>query len=260
MDKKTLLEWYLLAGVDETTGEAPHSFFEAPAVSLPAAQPLEEPAPMRPAMPTGAVALPSAAAQTARTLADQCHTLAELEAAVRAFDGCPLKKTASKTVFADGNPESGLMLIGEAPGAQEDVQGIPFCGPSGELLNRMFASIGFSRNQLYITNTVFWRPPGNRQPTPEEMLVCQPLVEKHIALVKPKLLVLCGGVATTAVLGKDSALSRLRGRTYDYTNPYLQAPVMVGVTYHPSYLLRSPAQKKLAWQDLQFFAKLLRGQ
>ncbi len=121
-----------------------------------------------------------------RQLADNAKTLAELEAAVRAFDGCAIKKTASKTVFCDGNPKAKVMIIGEAPGAQEDIQGIPFCGPSGKLLDAMLAAIGLDRTSVYISNTVFWRPPGNRQPTPEETATCLPFVEKHIALVRPK--------------------------------------------------------------------------
>jgi DNA polymerase len=169
---------------------------------------------------------------------------------VRAFEGCAIKKTASKTVFCDGNPQARLMVIGEAPGAQEDMEGIPFCGPSGQLLNRMLASIGLDRSKVFISNTIFWRPPGNRQPSAEEIQACLPFVEKLIALVSPSLLVLSGGTSTTALLRKDTSISRLRGKLYDYTNPYLSTPIPVLVTFHPSYLLRTPAQKGLAWQDM----------
>jgi len=194
---------------------------------------------------------PSAAIAASRALADKAATLAELEAAVRSFDGCAIKKTANKTVFSDGNPQGRVMIIGEAPGAQEDIQGIPFCGPSGKLLDAMLAAIGLTRAaNVYISNTVFWRPPGNRQPSPEETSTCLPFVEKHIALVKPALLILSGGTATTTLLRKDTSISRLRGKFYDYTNPYLETPIPTVVTYHPSYLLRSPAQKRLAWNDL----------
>ncbi|NBO19007.1 MAG: uracil-DNA glycosylase, partial [Proteobacteria bacterium] len=140
--------------------------------------------------------------------------------------------------------------IGEAPGAQEDLQGIPFCGPSGALLDKMLAAIGLDRRSVYISNSVFWRPPGNRQPSAEETMICQPFVEKHIALVKPALLILAGGTATTAVLRKEASISRLRGKLYPYTNPYITEPVQTLVTFHPSYLLRTPGQKRLAWHDL----------
>lgn len=194
----------------------------------------------------------------ARELADRATSLTGLEAMVRAFDGCAIKKTASKTVFADGNPKARLMVIGEAPGAQEDRQGIPFCGPSGQLLDRMLAAIGLNRAEsAYISNTVFWRPPGNRQPSPEETSACLPFVEKHIALVRPALLMLSGGTAVTTLLRQDTSVSRLRGKLYEYRNPYLDTPITALVTYHPSYLLRSPAQKRLAWSDLMMARQFL---
>ncbi|MDE3061053.1 MAG: uracil-DNA glycosylase [Pseudomonadota bacterium] len=260
MDKKSLLQWQMDAGVDEAVGEEPVNHFSIPSPSegecQGGGQPSSKPHPLPPPSRGGSNSKPlhhspSAAAAIARQAADGCETLAKLEAAVRGFDGCAIKKTASKTVFADGNPKCTVMVIGEAPGAQEDVQGIPFCGPSGKLLDAMFATIGLTRPEnLYISNTVFWRPPGNRQPTPEETAACLPFVEKHIALIAPKLLVLSGGTATTTLLNKDISISKLRGKTYDYTNPYLASPVPVMVTYHPSYLLRSPGQKRLAWADM----------
>ncbi|MDE3038900.1 MAG: uracil-DNA glycosylase, partial [Pseudomonadota bacterium] len=176
MDKKSLLQWQMDAGVDEAVGDEPVNHFDSgqrPAASGQEEKPLT--ADRRP-LPTAPLHhSPSAAADAARQMADKCRTLAELEAAVRAFDGCAIKKTAGKTVFADGNPEGRIMIIGEAPGAQEDIQGIPFCGPSGKLLDAMLAAIGLDRsNGVYISNTVFWRPPGNRQPTPEETGACLP--------------------------------------------------------------------------------------
>lgn len=196
-------------------------------------------------------AIPAAAIAEARRIADSVKTLEELRAAVMGFEGCGLKKTATNTVFADGNPNAPLMAIGEAPGAEEDKQGIPFCGLSGKLLDQVFLSIGRTREHFYITNTLFWRPPGNRQPTPEELAICEPLVQKHIALVNPKLLVLVGGTAAKSVLNSSVGITRLRGKEFSYTNPYLegrQIPVMV--TFHPSFLLRQPMQKKQAWQDM----------
>ena len=201
--------------------------------------------------------IPSAAMATARSMADKAQTLAELESIVREFDGCAIKKTASKTVFSDGNPKARVMIIGEAPGAQEDLQGIPFCGPSGQLLDRMFAAIGMDRNSLYISNTVFWRPPGNRQPSPEETSICLPFVEKHIALVAPSLLILSGGTATTSLMRKDASISRLRGKFYEYSNQYTQKPIPVLLMYHPSYLLRQPSNKRLAWNDLLLIREFL---
>jgi DNA polymerase len=141
------------------------------------------------------------------------------------------------------------MLIGEAPGANEDVEGIPFCGQSGQLLDNMLRSIGYDNCNAYITNTTFWRPPGNRKPTAEELDICKPFVEKHIALLNPKLLVLVGGVAIADVLNTTESVGKLRLKFHDYTNKYLDKPIKVMCTFHPSYLLRSPSQKALAWKD-----------
>lgn len=256
MTKKALLEWYVEAGVDEAVDDVPRDWFAAPvlvvapdASASAASSSLGGAADKKPSSPLHHA--PSAAMAAARVAADACTSLEELEAAVRAFDGCILKKTASKTVFSDGNPRAQVMLIGEAPGADEDRLGIPFCGVSGQLLDKMLASIGLSRAEnAYITNTVFWRPPGNRQPSAEETAICLPFVEKHIALIQPKLLVLCGGVAATVLLGQDLSMSRLRGKFYDYQNGYMPSAISTAVMYHPSYLLRQPAQKRLAWADL----------
>jgi len=278
MDKKALLEWYADAGVDEAIDDKPTDHFnsspqrgeagrgalvgdsirtQSPPPNLPppggginrSANPKVE----IPVLRTQAAA-PAAASvvqATARVLADQCNTLGELREAVMNFDGCPLKKAASKTVFSDGNPKATVMLVGEAPGAQEDIQGIPFCGPSGQLLDKILASIKITRAEnLYISNTIFWRPPGNRTPSPEETAMCLPFVEKHIAIIAPKLLLLCGGVATTTLLQKDMSVSRLRGKFYEYSNVYLNNPLPSLVIYHPSYLMRQPSQKKQAWQDM----------
>ncbi len=204
---------------------------------------------------------PVAAVAEARRLADDADTLKSLEEAVRGFEGCSLKKLATNTVFSDGNPDADIMLIGEAPGAQEDIQGIPFCGPSGQLLDKMLASISLSRKEnVYISNTLFWRPPGNRQPTKEELAICQPFVEKHIALIAPKLLILSGGTAVGALLQKSVGITKLRGRMHEYINPYLRQAVPVAVLFHPSYLLRSPGQKRLAWHDLLMMKHYLKEQ
>lgn len=187
----------------------------------------------------------------ARKLADKCNTLAELRSVVENFKGLSIKKTAHNTVFSDGNPEAEVMAVGEAPGASEDEQGIPFCGMSGKLLDQILLSIGLSReNNLYITNSVFWRPPGNRRPTEEENAVCLPFLEKHIALIKPKLILLVGSISASALLNSNETISRLRSKFYQYKNKYIQDPIPTAVIFHPSYLLRQPLQKKTVWFDL----------
>ncbi len=166
---------------------------------------------------------------------------------------CSLKASAQSTVFSDGNPKSSIMVIGEAPGAEEDRLGKPFVGTSGKLLDAMFAAIGLNRQEtLYITNVVPWRPPFNRQPTAEEINLCLPFVEKHIAIIQPKVLVLMGSVACRALLRSTEPMATLQAReNIVYTNSYLPGTVPTFVFYHPAYLLRSPGQKKKAWQHLR---------
>ncbi len=205
-------------------------------------------------MPSNAkpnISNPASTTLKTRNIADNCNNLAELRKAVVEFNDLSIAKTATNPVFADGNPQSEVMLIGEAPGAEEDAQGIPFCGASGKLLDQMLACIGLSRDKnFYITNTIFWRPPGNRRPTPEELAVCLPLVEKHIDLVKPKLIVLVGGTAIASLIDSKLGITKVRGNFFDYNNQYLDEPVKTTAIFHPSYLLRSPGQKRIAWQDL----------
>jgi DNA polymerase len=254
MNHAQLLQWHLDAGVDEVIGDEPvNRLLAAPPAATYELPPVQALAPAPVAKSFGApLAAASEAVAKARALADNCTTLAELETAIRGFDAIGIKKTAMNTVIYDGNPKANILIVGEAPGAQEDQQGIPFCGPSGQLMDKMLAAIGLSRETVCITNTVYWRPPGNRTPSVDEIAICQPFVQKFIALTAPKLLFLFGGIATGAILGKDTSISRLRLKTYDYTNPYINEPVAVAVTFHPSYLLRTPSQKRLAWQDLQF--------
>jgi uracil-DNA glycosylase family 4 len=265
-DAAAMLGWLVDMGADEAVGSEPRSLHRTAANvnagrdAMPSASVQEfAPPPLSgaPILAKQATAAPpqnasvaSAVAEAAR-LADAANTLDALRAAIMAFEGCPLKKTATNTVFADGNPATGLMLIGEAPGAEEDKQGIPFCGPSGKLLDKMLAAIGRDRETgFYITNTLFWRPPGNRQPTPEELEICRPFVEKHIALVKPRCLLLVGGTATKAILGESRGITRLRGQVFSYNNPLLDAPIPTHVIYHPSFLLRQPVGKRQTWSDL----------
>lgn len=257
MHPRAILQWYVDAGIDEVIEDTPVNRFTAPkpvAVTTPARKP------GAPVLYNHATDSPRAASTLARQMAEACNTVDELELAVRKFDGCVLKKTAQNTVFADGNPNAEIMFIGEAPGASEDAQGIPFCGPSGLLLDAMLKSIGLDRKtNAYITNTLYWRPPGNRQPSTEELEICRPFVERHVALMNPKLLVLVGGTATKAMLEKEIGITKLRGRFYRYTNRYLDHEIPVGVIYHPSYLLRQPAHKRFAWHDLLKIQQCIRN-
>lgn len=180
------------------------------------------------------------------------ETIDSLRDELMRFDGCPLKHMAMNLVFADGNPKANIMMIGEAPGADEDRQGKPFVGVSGQLLNDMLAAIGLSRETVYITNVVFWRPPGNRAPTDAELAACLPFVERHIELVRPQILVLMGGVAAKSLLRAKDGITRLRGRWADYKPWHQEDQVAIPCLpiYHPAYLLRQPATKRQAWQDL----------
>lgn len=197
------------------------------------------------AIPPGA-----GAASDAKALAAACGSLEALVEALRQFDGCPLKETAINLCFADGNPASPIMLIGEAPGAQEDRQGKPFVGPSGQLLDRMLKTIGLDRDKVYITNVIYWRPPGNRSPTAAEIAICQPFLERQIELIRPRLLVFVGGIAARALLGRTEGVTKLRGRSFTYTNPTDGREIPALVMFHPAYLLRQPAQKRFSWRDL----------
>ena len=187
----------------------------------------------------------------ARALADKATSLDELRNYLENFNGCQLKEFATHTVFSDGVANAPILLLGEAPGATEDEQGIPFCGESGVMLDRMLESINISRKtNAYITNTVFWRPPANRRPTNTEIEICKPFVEKHIALIKPKLIILIGSTATTSLLGKKAAISEIRQNNYPYINKYLSIAIPTTAIFHPAYLLRQPSQKKNTWYDL----------
>ncbi len=264
-----LLRWYLDAGVDETIGEEALDRFALsarPAVrAVPPAPASQAVASQAPASRAGAAAsdrghqppllppVPSAAhavTGTAAHIVAECKTLEQLRQALEAFDGLPLKRTARSTVFADGNPQATVMVIGEAPGQEEDRAGLPFVGKSGKLLDRMLASIGLDRDTIYITNVVPWRPVENRKPTPDEVAACLPFVSRHIELVDPQILLLLGGASASALLARHEGINRLRGRWYEYATPGLPRPVHAMATFHPAYLLRTPAAKRDAWRDL----------
>jgi DNA polymerase len=251
-DLRQLLRWYVEMGADEAIGETPidRTRPAVPPVVAAATEPAPGPRRVPSPLPVAASAAVAAASGAAREIAAAATTLASLAEAIAAFDGCALRRTATTTVFADGDPAARLMLIGEAPGAEEDRLGKPFVGRSGQLLDRMLATIGIDRSSAYITNVLFWRPPGNRKPTPGEIAACLPFVLRHIALVRPAILMLCGGTATSALLGTAEGITRLRGRWFDLAVPGLEQPVPAIATYHPSYLLRSPERKREAWRDL----------
>lgn len=189
--------------------------------------------------------------------AQAAKTIAELRKAVEKFDGCGLKKMATNTVFADGNPDSEIMVIGEAPGNHEDLQGIPFCGDSGKLLDDMFRSINLDRSKLYISNVIFWRPPGNRRPTDEELAICRPFVERHIQLFNPKIMILVGSTAMSAVLGINDPVTGVRGKIIDFAASFMPKKIKTFVVFHPSYLMRQSGKKRLAWRDMLVIEKFL---
>ncbi len=257
-----LLAWYIDSGIDEAIAPEPRNYYQ-PAPPAPPAPPVP-PAPepegsqairlpaARPPRAGASVPLdlesPAAAQQSAQALA-AAGSLAELAQAMQRFEGCALKHTASNLVFGDGNPEAQVMFVGEAPGADEDRQGKPFVGVSGQLLDRMIACIGLDRGNAYITNIISWRPPGNRKPTSAEVITCLPFVQRHIELVAPRLLVLVGGTAASALSGQSQGITRLRGRWLDYQTPGGKTIPALPI-FHPAYLLRQPALKREAWRDL----------
>ena len=244
-DQINQLAWQVEMGADEVISEVPINRFEA-------ARPDETPVPETKGAATKAQAAtlpPEVAEQAAGDLATNAKTLEDLKSTIEAFEGCSLKKTAMNTVFSRGNPASGLMLVGEAPGAAEDRQGKPFVGPAGQLLDKMMAAIGRKTEaDYYITNILPWRPPGNRNPTPAEQAMCLPFIKRHIELAAPKVLVLLGGVAVKALLDVTDGITRIRGRWFSYSAGGRDIPAMA--TFHPAYLLRQPQLKRQSWHDL----------
>ncbi|MBP5858398.1 uracil-DNA glycosylase [Marivibrio halodurans] len=274
-----MLAWQIAMGADEATGTAPLDRFAAseaaaaarrrPAAATPAPHPSPPPskAPASPRTPSPTARgqtsedAPLGAAEAAalgNRAAGACGTLEELRAALESFDGCPLKQTATNLVFGDGNPAADVMLIGEAPGRDEDMQGKPFVGVSGQLLDRMMGFIGLNRERFYITNVLYWRPPGNRTPTDAEVAACRPFIARHIQLVRPKILLLVGGKSAKSLLGTEQGITKLRGRWFDYDAGGEVGTLPALATFHPAYLLRSPAMKRLAWRDLLSLQRRMR--
>ncbi|MDR6952785.1 DNA polymerase [Ancylobacter sp. 3268] len=271
-----LLAFYAEAGVDAALGDAPVDRFAesaaersapraaprpdaaAPGAALPvAASPgtaaarreiARAPAPSPGAPSPGAPPPPDRAAADAREAAASAPDLDALRALMEGFDGCALKLTASRLVFGDGNPRARLMLVGEAPGRDEDIEGKPFVGRSGKLLDRMLAAIGIDRTSAYIANVIPWHPPGNRTPTPQETAICLPFIRRQIELVNPDVLVCLGNPSTQTLLGSKDGITKARGRWMEYDTGTRRIAALA--TFHPAYLLRTPLGKRMVWRDL----------
>jgi uracil-DNA glycosylase len=254
-----LLAFYLEAGVDCALTEAPVNRLSDPE-TIPAASEAAPPKPVRTAAPIPAARAevapaPEAAMVSAREAARTAPTLEALRELLENFDGCALKATATRLVFADGNPQARIMFVGEAPGREEDLEGLPFVGRSGKLLDRMIAAIGLDRSSAYIANVIPWRPPGNRTPTPQETQICLPFIQRQIELVNPDVLVTLGNPSTQTLLGSREGIMKTRGRWFDYDTG--TRTIRALATFHPAYLLRSPSYKRMSWQDLRAIAKAL---
>ncbi|MFY7777025.1 MAG: uracil-DNA glycosylase [Elstera sp.] len=263
---RKLLDFYLALGVDEAMEESPLDRRRAeppreaarPVESrppLPRSEPLSAPRPSAPVLDLAALS-PDRGLADARSLAAGCDSIAALDAAIRGFDGCALKQTAMSTVVYDGAVDAPLLVIGEAPGGEEDRLGKPFVGPAGQMLDKMLAAIGLDRSRACITNMVYWRPPGNRKPTDAELALCLPFVERFISLMNPKVILLAGGTPAQTLLGRTDGITKLRGRWFDWTDSRgVTIPMLP--SYHPSYLLRSPGQKRDAWKDFLILSNRL---
>lgn len=270
------LQWHVDQGMDEVLADEPGALMHAPVfvsssvidIAPPLPEAMAPATAPRVAMVTATVAaLPVQGTPELKNeaikLAAGAQNLDELRAALATFEGMAIRKTATNLVFCDGNPQAPVMLIGEAPGADEDRLGKPFVGVSGQLLDKILKCIDIDRAEsdperaIYISNILNWRPPGNRTPTPQEIELSLPFIERHIALVKPRLLILCGGVPAKALLNTNDGISKLRGRWHDYkpqTPGIEMVPIPAIATYHPSYLLRTPSQKKAVWHDMLMLA------
>jgi uracil-DNA glycosylase len=259
---RDLIDFYREAGVDALLGEEPVDRF-AEVATRAAPPPRPQPAALPPnletkeraAPPPAAPLAPDEAALSAREAVKSANTLDELRAILERFEGCALKATATQLVFADGNPKARVMFVGEAPGRDEDIEGLPFVGRSGKLLDRMLAAIGLDRTKVYIANIVPWRPPGNRTPTPQESQICLPFIRRQIELVDPDILVCLGGPSAQALLGIKEGITKTRGRWFTYDTGKREIRAMP--TFHPAFLLRSPLQKRFAWRDFLAIKKAL---
>lgn len=253
-----LLAFYLEAGVDcalddnATDRLAAADIPQVATAPAAAASPIAAPAAR---MSAAAPPPPEVAVQSAREAARTATSLDELRALMESFDGCALKATATRLVFADGNPKARVMFVGEAPGRDEDLAGLPFVGRSGQLLDRMMAAIGLDRGSAYIANIIPWRPPGNRDPSAQETQICLPFIKRHIELIDPDVLVCLGKPSTQTLLETTEGIVRTRGRWFEYQTGKRAIPALP--TFHPAYLLRQPLSKRQSWQDFRAVARKL---
>jgi DNA polymerase len=262
---RDLLAFYAEAGVDAAVGEAPINRLSLTQINAPNAdlEPAREsvPDPQPRAAPALArsssegVAAPEAAVMAAREAARRAGSLEELRAMLTGFEGCALRTTAKQLVFADGNPQARVMFVGEAPGREEDLEGLPFVGRSGKLLDRMMAAIGLNRTTAYIANIIPWRPPGNRTPTPQESQICLPFTLRQVELANPDVLVCLGGPSAQTLLGVKEGIKRTRGKWFAFHTGTREIRAIA--TFHPAYLLRSPLEKRFAWRDFLAIRKAL---
>ena len=248
------LRWHIEMGVDELIDDQPIDRYAAAAIPRAAVAVPSPSANSQPARPAASASpgqplAPSEGARDAIAIARDANSIEDLRERLETFEGCALKFTATNTVFADGDPASDVMFIGEAPGVDEDRQGLPFVGASGQLLNRMLSALGRERTSIYISNILFWRPPGNRSPTAAETAACLPFVQRHIELARPKVLVFLGGSSAKTMLDRTEGIMRLRGKWFDYMSEELGTPIPAMPTFHPAFLLRQSAQKREAWRD-----------
>jgi len=271
------MAWFLDAGVDETIGEVPQDRYAASlalqdqrkAAAQAVLDPARQGAGAQKPVPVSATKSGSGsprigpalvrpvetevakdALKRAVELAAAAQTLDDLRAALDGFDGCPLKKNAMNLVFGAGASDARLLLVGEAPEGDDDRQGVPFAGENGLLLDKMLAAIGLARADVFMTNTVFWRPPGNRTPLAGELAVCLPFVERMIELIDPAVLIAVGGAPAQSLMGKQGSVSRLRGHWFSYETGRMTHPIAASVLYHPKHLRATPAHKRHAWADL----------
>lgn len=272
------LRWLIDAGADEALTDAPQDrYAQAIPPTVPSRSQPSRPAAVRRSPPPGSPSgpgdeapgvwapkvkppsAPQAVIEDARARANAAPDLESLHEAIRTFEGCALKQSATNTVIYRGNPAARVMLIGEAPGRDEDLQGQPFVGAAGRLLDSMLQWAGFGLDEVFITNVLFWRPPGNRTPEQREIAVCLPFIERQIALLQPRQLLLIGNVATKSLLTRSEGITRLRGRWFPYEQEGLSTPLPAMASLHPAYLLRQPAQKRLAWRDMLAFRAAVAG-
>jgi DNA polymerase len=260
---KEILKWYLESGIDEITEDTPINHFEeykkqkTKKADMTTKNDKQDTSSQKAGIQTS-FEIPTqntsfhdgkAEMEIAKKAIANVKTLKELEQTIKDFSGCKLVKSIAKnTVFSRGNPEGDIILIGEAPGADEDTYGIPFCGQSGQLLDNMLKSIGLY-DRVYITNTLFWRPPGNRRPTDDELMACSPFLKKHIQLFNPKLIIAIGATAMSSVLKQNLGVTQMRRKFFDYTNEYMDKSVKATPLFHPSFLLRQPIRKRDTWKD-----------